>query len=217
MASAANSPVASSVAEDIPAAAQESASARQGVNFWSNRRGSATNAWSAHGSASSTADAPNLATASAPTRRRRRHRRFSSHAPQQGEDGLFACTTPGCTRRYKFGQHRHCCGWCSIGAHTEGCDHAWLKVQMRALRTEVSVCTTIGCRRAAGRNHLHCCTLCVWHKGRQHTTHCQERQTMVWMHNGELDPHVARELAADQASSPHWSPQWKLLRGLAAL
>ena len=75
-----------------------------------------------------------------------------------------------------------------------------MKLQLHNLRAEVSVCTTEGCRRAAGRSHLHCCTLCVWHKGCQHTTHCQERQTLVWVRDGTLDPDAAQANAVNQAT-----------------
>ena len=139
-------------------------SARQGVNFWTDRRGQALHRGRNHGGASEATDEPmpdaplppsssssmndglaSSTTPAAPAWRRRRHRRFN--AARQGTDGLFACTTPGCTRRYKYGQHRHCCGWCSTGAHTNRCDHAWQKVQMKQWRGSISVCATEGCGR----------------------------------------------------------------------
>ena len=173
-------------------------STRQGINFWTDRRGQALHRGRDHGGASDVTDetmpdAPlppsssssmngGLASSTAPAAsawRRRRHRRVN--AARQGTDGLFACTISGCTRRYKYGQHRHCCGWCSIGAHTDRCDHAWQKVQMKQWRGSIiiSVCATEGCGRTAGQSHIHCCTQCAWSRGGQHTTHCQERQAVV--------------------------------------
>ena len=75
-----------------------------------------------------------------------------------------------------------------------------MKLQLQDQRAAVSICTTVGCKRAAGRNHLHCCTLCVWHKGHQHTSHCQERQTLVWVRDGRVDPDAAQANAAYQAA-----------------
>ena len=130
--------------------------------------------------------------------RGRRHRRRS--APHGGAE-LRACATPGCDRSYSNGKHSHCCGHCSIGLHTERCDRAWIKVQMQPLRARISTCVTSGCQRAAGLTHLHCCTLCVWRRGADHTDACHERQSVVQARGMEDDGASAHASAAGTRTS----------------
>lgn len=152
------------------------------------------NEWLNRGTAGGAAEASSSAGLSTEGHGRGRHRQ--RRGALRGDSVLRACATPGCDRCYRNGKHSHCCGRCSIGLHTERCDRAWIKVQMQPLRARISMCVTTGCRRAAGLTHLHCCTLCVWHKGADHTDACHERQTMVWVRGMEVNPVSAHESGA---------------------
>ena len=123
-------------------------------------------------------------------RSRGRHRRRGSREARSSMfdeggsmfDRARICATVGCGRRYVKSKHRLCCSWCSVGGHTQRCDHDWSRLQSQRLRQEISECLMPGCGRAAGYGHTHCCTLCVWSSRRQqfrHTPACDERQALV--------------------------------------
>ena len=76
------------------------------------------------------------------------------------------CSTTGCGRRYTKCRHAHYCSLCSMGAHTERCEHKWSRFQAASLRLRVSTCVIPGCDRAAGSGHTHCCSLCADTGGR---------------------------------------------------
>ena len=87
----------------------------------------------------------------------------------------------GGDRSFQHARHRHCCSLCSMQSHTERCDPECMMFQLQPIRAQISICMVTGCRRAAGRGHVHCCTFYVWHGGRQHTKQCTTRQVIASM------------------------------------
>ena len=120
-------------------------------------------------------------------RRTRRRRRGPVSGNQGSEEDLIGarrsrlCSTTGCGRRYTKCRHAHCCSLCSVGAHTERCEHKWSRFQAASLRLRVSTCVVPGCERAAGSGHTHCCSLCADTGGAQHMLACTMRQQYVPM------------------------------------
>ena len=89
----------------------------------------------------------------------RRHARRERQAYPAQHAARQRCCTLGCERSFRTGRraHVHCCSQCSVGEHTDRCDHAWTKFIHRMARQNLSVFVVESCDRVAGLQHIHYC------------------------------------------------------------